>query len=88
MGFRTLSIEKRTSEIQNTLRAVKTEFGKFQGVLGKVRDKLRDADTELETLVGVRTRKIESKLRGFEELPESEAQALIAAASEEGEIDE
>jgi len=69
MGFRTLAIEKRSAEVWRILASVKTEFAKFGEVLEKAREKLRQADQEIENLVGTRTRQIQSKLKGLESLP-------------------
>jgi len=71
MGFKTLAIQKRSSEVWNILGAVKTEFGKFGGVLEKAQKKITEANNELDTLVGTRTRMMFSKLKGVEELPTS-----------------
>jgi len=68
MGFRTLAIEQRASEVWNVLGAVKTEFGKFGEVLDKVRRQLGTASRTL-TETGARTRAMERKLREVEELP-------------------
>ena len=76
MGFRTLAIEKRSSEVWNVLGAVKTEFGKFGDVLEATRKKLEQATKSIES-AGVRTRQIERKLRGVEALPVIEAQAKL-----------
>jgi DNA recombination protein RmuC len=76
MGFRSLAVEKRTSEIWELLGAVRTEFGKFGEVLDKTRDKLEAAGKELEK-AGVRSRAIEKKLKDVQTLPESSAQALL-----------
>jgi len=76
MGFRTLAIQQRSSEVWGVLGAVKTEFGKFGVVLEKVQKKLHAATREMDQ-AGVRTRAIERKLRDVEELPTSEAQRLI-----------
>lgn len=76
MGFRTLAIEKRSGEVWQILGAVKTEFGKFAAVLEKTRKQLDAARNTIDT-AGVRTRAIERKLRGVEELPVSEAQAML-----------
>ena len=70
MGFRSLAIEKRTSEVWKILSSVKTEFGKFGGVLDKVQTKLRQASDTIDK-VGVRSRAIERQLRTVERLPES-----------------
>ncbi|HED30966.1 MAG TPA: DNA recombination protein RmuC [Prosthecochloris aestuarii] len=63
MGFRTLAIEKRTSEVWNVLAGVKQEFGKFGEVLDRAQNRLSQASTELDRLVGVRTRSIEKSLK-------------------------
>jgi len=72
MGFRTLAIEKRSSEVWKILGAVKTEFGRFGDVLDKTRAKLSQAAGTLED-ASVRTRAIERKLRSVEVLPSDEA---------------
>jgi len=68
MGFRTLAIQKRSSEVWNLLAAVKTEFGKFGEALSTVKDKLDQAARHVDT-VAVRSRAITKKLRDVEELP-------------------
>jgi DNA recombination protein RmuC len=80
LGFRTLAIEQRSSEVWQTLGAVKTEFGKFGDVLGKVKKKLDEASTQLDA-TGVRSRAIVRKLRDVESLPAADAQALLGDAS-------
>jgi DNA recombination protein RmuC len=67
MGFRTLAIQKRTSEVWQVLGAVKTEFGKFGDLLDKTQKKLQEASNTLDG-AAVRTRAIERRLRGVEEL--------------------
>ena len=76
MGFRTLAIEKRSSEVWGVLGAIKTEFGKFGEVLEATRKKLEQATKSIES-AGVRTRQIERKLKGVEALPATEAQAQL-----------
>src|SRR5881392_2541351 len=68
MGFRTLSIQKRSSEVWNLLAGVKTEFGKFGEALTAVKEKLDQASRKMED-VDVRSRAITKKLRDVEELP-------------------
>jgi DNA recombination protein RmuC len=68
MGFRTLAIQKRSSEVWNLLSGVKTEFGKFGEALSAVKDKLDQASRHVEN-VAVRSRAITKKLRDVEELP-------------------
>ena len=72
MGFRTLAIEKRSSEVWDVLAAVKTEFGKFGGVMDKLKRQLNTASKTIDE-TGVRTRAMERKLRTVEELPREEA---------------
>lgn len=76
MGFRTLAIERRSSEVWQILGAVKTEFGKFATVLEKTRKHLDTARNTIDS-AGVRTRAIERKLRGVESLPAPETLALL-----------
>jgi DNA recombination protein RmuC len=75
MGFRTLAIQKRSSEVWNLLAAVKTEFGKFGESLSAVKDKIDQASRKMED-VDVRSRAITKKLRAVEELP-SNPQPLL-----------
>jgi len=77
MGFRTLAIQKRTSEVWTVLGAVKTEFSKFGGMLQKVQKNLETAGNQLEEVMGVRTRAIERRLRQVEELPQEESQHIL-----------
>ena len=75
MGFRTLAIQRRSSEVWNLLAAVKTEFGKFGEALSAVKDKIDQASRKMED-VDVRSRVITKKLREVEELP-SNPQPLL-----------
>lgn len=75
MGFRTLAIQKRSSEVWNLLAGVKTEFGKFGEALSAVKDKLDQASRHVDN-VAVRSRAITKKLRDVEELP-SNPQPLL-----------
>lgn len=87
MGFRTLAIEKRSSEVWGVLGAIKTEFGKFGEALEATRKKLEQATKSIES-AGVRTRQIERKLKGVEALPMLEAQARLGALEEIDPVDE
>ena len=78
MGFRTLAIEKRSSEVWTVLAAVKTEFGKFGGMLEKVQKNLETAGSQLDEVIGKRTRAIERKLRGVQELPADQSANILA----------
>ncbi|MDR0543928.1 MAG: DNA recombination protein RmuC [Odoribacteraceae bacterium] len=76
MGFRTLAIEKRSSEVWEILGAVKSEFGKFGDILGKTRKKLQEAANVIGD-AGTRSRVIERKLKSVQELPREQAIALL-----------
>jgi DNA recombination protein RmuC len=77
MGFQTLAIEKRASEVWRVLGAVKTEFGKFGDVLDKVKKQLGTASRTLDE-TGRRSRQLEKSLRGVTELPALEAEEVLA----------
>lgn len=62
MGFRTLAVQKRSSEVWKILSSVKKEFETFEDVLTKTKKHLQQVDSDLETLVGVRTRAINKQL--------------------------
>ena len=81
MGFRTLAIQKRTSEVWEILGAVKTEFGKFGDVLDRASKQLQTVATSI-TNAGTRTRAIERKLRGVETLSEEQSMKLLGEALE------
>ncbi len=88
MGFRTLALEKRSSEVWQVLGAVKTEFGKFGGMLDKARSQ---TETVLKTLTDadVRTRAMGRALKKVEALPDTQAQTLIPADKDfDKEVDE
>ena len=78
MGFRTLAIEKRSSEVWTVLAAVKTEFGKFGGMLEKVQKNLETAGSQLDEVIGKRTRAIERKLRQVQELPADQSENILS----------
>ncbi len=82
MGFRTLALEKRSSEVWKILAAVKMEFGKFGDVLGKVKKQLNTASKTLDQ-TDVRARAMERKLREVEELP-AEATAGVLELPDSG----
>jgi DNA recombination protein RmuC len=77
MGFRTLAIQKRSSEVWQVLGAVKSEFGKFGELLERTQKKINEANSELDKLVGVRTRIIQRKLKEVQELPDPEREKLL-----------
>ena len=71
MGFRTLAIQQKSGEVWQILEAAKKEFESFENVLDAVRKRLRQADDELDKLVGVRTRAINRRLLSVEDLDEA-----------------
>jgi DNA recombination protein RmuC len=85
MGFRTLAIQKRSSEVWNVLGAVKTEFGRFGLLLDGVKKKLDSASSTIDEAAR-KSRTIENKLRTVQELPAAEADALLQVGSEELEL--
>jgi DNA recombination protein RmuC len=88
MGFKTLAIEKRSSEVWKILGAVKTEFERFGGVLKKAREKIDQAGAEIDDLVGTRTRQIQRKLKNVQELPIQESKLYISDGGAENEHEE
>jgi DNA recombination protein RmuC len=86
MGFRTLAIQKRSSEVWTLLGAVKTEFRKFGDVIEKVQKKIQEAGNAIES-AQVRSRAIERKLKKVEELPAGESAALLAGGEPEADED-
>ncbi len=82
IGFRTLAIEQRSSEVWKVLAAVKTEFGRFGDVLAKVKRQLETAGRTIDE-TGVRTRAMERSLRSVEKLPADAATAVLDLAEDE-----
>ena len=82
MGFRTLAIQKRSSEVWQVLGAVKTEFTKFEDVMQKMQGHLQQTSKDLDTLMGTRTRAINRKLRDIQQLEEPDAQRLLETDGE------
>ncbi|MDT8334975.1 MAG: DNA recombination protein RmuC, partial [Desulfurivibrionaceae bacterium] len=84
MGFRTLAIERRSSEVWKILAAVKSEFGKFGEVLGRVKRQLESASNTIDQ-TEVRTRAMERKLKDVEQLPVSASEEIPGLAGVETE---
>ncbi len=82
MGFRTLAVQKRSSEVWSVLGAVKTEFGKFSEQLNRVQKQLNSASGSLETLRSTRTNQIEKKLRNVETMDSLESKEVLELPSE------
>ena len=77
MGFRTLAIQKRSSEVWTVLGAVKTEFESFETVLTAAQNRIEQTSRELDKLVGVRTRQINRKLKSVSALPAEDSQRML-----------
>ncbi|MCC7317991.1 MAG: DNA recombination protein RmuC, partial [Bacteroidales bacterium] len=77
MGFKTLAIQKRSSEVWEILGAVKTEFSKFGGILDRAQKKINEASNDIDQLVSTRTKAIERKLKKVQELPQSQTIILL-----------
>jgi DNA recombination protein RmuC len=91
MGFRTLAIQKRSSEVWNLLAAVKTEWTKYGDVLDAVQKRLHQASETIEK-AKVRSRAVGRRLKDVQELPVSEAAALLPThvidEDSEGDVDD
>lgn len=83
MGFKTLAIQKRSSEVWNVLGAVKTEFSTFESVLANAQKRIEQTGAELDKLVGVRTRQINRKLRNVAEITFNDANEVLETADSE-----
>lgn len=86
MGFRTLAIQKRSSEVWTLLGAVKTEFGKFGNVIEKVQKKIQEAGNAIDSAAS-KTKTIQRKLKNVQELPASDAAKLIPLELDEPETE-
>ena len=85
MGFRTLAIQKRSGEVWEVLGAVKTEFGNFERVLAKAKERIDQTGDELDKLIGTRTRQINRKLKSVAELPADDAKRMLDGVAPEEE---
>ena len=83
-----MALEQRSGEIKKTLSAVKTEYGKFSDVLKKAQEQINKASEDIDELVGARTKKINARLRSFEELPVAETKILLDSNNDSELIDE
>lgn len=83
IGFKTLAIEKHSSEVWKVLGAVKTEFSKFESVLNAAQNKLNQASSEIDKLVGTRTRQINRKLKSVEKLSDNQSYEYIVSSNED-----
>ncbi|MGA0875929.1 MAG: DNA recombination protein RmuC, partial [Bacilli bacterium] len=71
IGFKTLAIQKKSQEVWQVLANAKNEFDKFAEVLAKAQEKIQSAGSELDRLIGTRTRMIQAKLKNLETLGEN-----------------
>lgn len=88
MGFRSLAIQKRSSEVWQVLGAVKKEFANFGGMLEKAQKNLQTASNQLDEVMGKRTKAIQRKLKGVESLNDTEAQLLLPEVPEGETVDD
>jgi len=88
MGFRTLAVQKRSSEVWKTLEAVKTEFNKFSDQLKKVDDQLGKASKSLYDLRNTRTNVMSKKLKDIATIDKVEASDILELSSEEDAMEE
>lgn len=88
MGFKTLAIQKRSSEVWQILGAVKKEFENFGGLMQKAQNNIQTGLNQLDDVMGKRTKAIQRKLRSVEALNESEARLIIPEITENESLDE
>jgi len=88
MGFRTLVIQKRSSEVWQILGAVKKEFENFGGMLEKAQKNIQTASNQIDEVMGKRTRAIQRRLKNVEVLSEAESKLLIPDITTNEIIDE
>lgn len=88
MGFRTLAIQKRSSEVWQVLGAVKKEFENFGGLLSKAQNNIQTGLNQLDDVMGVRTRAITKKLKSVTNLPEGETKLILPDVSDPDLLDE
>ena len=88
MGFRTLAIQKRSSEVWQVLGAVKKEFENFGGLLSKAQNNIQTGLNQLDDVMGVRTRAINKKLKSVTVLPEGETKLILPDVSDPDLLDE
>jgi len=82
MGFKTLQIEQKSAEVYELLGAVKTEFGKFEGSLKKVQERLQQSEKEISNLITTRTNVMNRKLRNINEIDNSKSSELLGIDNE------
>jgi len=88
VGFRSLAIQRHSNEVWKVLAAVKTEFGKFGGILDKVSKKLQETQNVIDVQVGRSRRAMDRKLKAVEVLPEIEAVAVLELDGPEAPVED
>lgn len=88
MGFRTLALQKHSSEVWRVLGAVKTEFEKFGGLLEKAQKNIHTASDTVDELLGKRSRAIQGKIKNIESLPAEEAKKILQSGETDFEEEE
>ncbi len=83
MGFKTLQIEQKSSEVYELLGAVKTEFGKFEKSLKKVHERLQQSEKEINTLITTRTSVMSRQLRTIDSIDEQASKSLLGFSEED-----
>jgi DNA recombination protein RmuC len=81
MGFRTMALQQRSSEVWNILAGVKAEFGKFSGLMEKAQKNIQLASSQMDELIGKRTRAITRKLQDITDLPQAVRAPELPAVS-------
>ena len=77
MGFKTLAIQQKSADVFKLLEAIKAEFNRFAQTLEKTQKKIGEAGSELDALVGTRTKKIQSKLKNITEISYDDARLIL-----------
>ncbi len=88
MGFRTLTIQKRSSEVWSILAGVKKEFENFSGMLEKAQKNIQTASNQIDEVMGKRTRAIQRKLRNIETSPDPATPLLFETEPGPGFVDD
>ena len=83
MGFKTLQIEQKSSEVYELLGAVKTEFGKFEKSLKKVHERLQQSEKEINTLITTRTNVMNRQLRNIDSIDDQASKSLLGFNEED-----
>jgi DNA recombination protein RmuC len=81
MGFRTLALQKRSSEVWEILGSVKNEFDKFGGLLEKAQKNIQQAGSTIDDLLGTRTKAIQRKLKDVQSLPSAASSDAIESGN-------